>query len=444
MLMFIIIVPLFIRNLIVNYKTNISNLPCSLALKNYPKNLAPHTTNFIEFFKKAISCEKNKEILSVCEGTYSLLQMVKLTASSEDFCKLYAEFLMLIQSRLEKTVLDSEAFLAMVEEVKPLYTLTENALKPEEVKTLFESYKRVMSQLSDAIKNNEEGMDADTEDNDEDTVKEILQQDAENYEASQTSTMENLGELLKHNLNAFKENLAEDLINFYLSNVWNPTISSGNENPSLSALYAICDIFEFIYPDHPTVKMYLTSILLPILDAGSKTEQFDRYQLVSYAVGVFAKNAKKETFEAVQNGLLELLANVAKKFQNIMESIKKGNNFGGKRPAKRQIKLILDNIGAAYGKMLKYQKEMASQEQILKLWLQYIPIQADKAEMPEQHELFADLILDSKFEAYYKDDSSKKLLLTQKITAVREKSEKISDQGVRRKIEHAYLTLTKN
>ena len=76
-------------------------------------------------------------------------------------------------------------------------------------------------------------------------------------------------------------------------------------------------------------------------------------------------------------------------------------------------------------------------------WLRYLPLKADQPEMQRQHEFFADLILGPKFELLCGENQERKDLITQKITEVREKSEMIEDQMIKRKIENAYLKLTK-
>lgn len=415
-------------------------------LEIFPKQLAPYTSRFLEYFRTIIASQKNPNIPpSLYEGIANLLKIMESATSPEEFVKIYAEFIISSFPQLEylvHEVQDGEKFELAIDTVKKMYAVQSNILKPEDVKTILDLNRKLVQLVLAEVKIQEEISKHSTDDADDDEAADEFEKDFERARQLLLSSAENLGEFLKYNDVVIKENFAAPFLELCQNTFWSPLPKETDKHLLLAAFYTTCDAFEFFSPDHPSVNGLIDSVLLPILELGVKAEWFACYQPASYAVGVFAKTAKKETFALYQSKLLEILSNLENKVRDsskpkLFEKEIKGYT-------KKRNTFLSDNIGAAYGKMLKYQKETVNQEKVLGLWLNRMPVEGDTEEMQEQNELFADFVLDSKFDTLFGENHPKRLAITQKIKRTRELVDAIKDQGAKRKIEHAYLTLTKS
>ena len=420
-------------------------------LLDCPKALVPYAENFEKFYKTSLSMTTTASgsviQLKLFRGALDFLTMVKEHMGSEEFLKLYKEFFSIAHKKFESGAAFSDKTSEFLTAMTKLYSLADNTLNAEEFKVSFAFIKRTNEELSGekayAIEAMNEKKDEEEEDEEDgEAIKEDHKVQIAAIESDQSSLIECLGELVKHNRNLFNEKFADEVREFYLSFLGSQQGDfKGSSSQFQLVAYPVCDLLEFYSPDHPAVANLLDNLIIPLLENNAGHQDHSCLQTVSYAVGIFAQTAKKETFVQYQDKLLEILKKTAK-----------SSPFGLSNPpdfidnwvvTNRKTKYMLDNIGAAYGRMLKYKADTIHQNNIVNEWLKYLPLKIDKTEMQEQHEFFADLILGPKFEIFCGENESRKPLITQKIKEVREKSEAITDQGTRRKIENAYLKLTK-
>mgnify|MGYP003878629751 CR=1 FL=1 len=381
---------------------------------------------------------------NLIEGVAALLKMIQANAGNEEFEKNYHEFFEAIHKRLQKNEIALvDITKDIISEIGTLYAVSDDILTPKEFEIAFKFLQKmdeILSEKKSVLTEEEEDEEEDEgEDKNYEDNNEKLEQTAE----EQFALVETLGNLVKHNLKLVREKFEKLVIAFYTSFLVNTDNLKKKTNYQIIS-FPVCDLFEFFTPDHPLVMKNLEMGFLPILEMGATHPELQCRQTASYAIGMFAKNSKSETFNKYQHKLLGLLKHLGKP-SGVVKSKGQSVNLDYIDGAmeSEEVKYMVDNIGGAYGKILKYHETTLNQSEIVNEWLRYLPLKADQPEMQIQHEFFADLILGPKFELLCGENQERKNLMAQKITEVRAMSEMIEDPMIKRKIENAYLKLTK-
>ena len=410
-----------------------------LALSDLQKAMVPYTENFVAFYKKSIlatSASHGQIMSNLIHGAASLLTMVKATTSNEDFLKMYHEFFEFLHKNLPKSVAE---FVDISEDIiralNMFYEVADNVLTTEEIGSALLFLETINAVLAEKkvllLKDVESNKDVEEGEEDDDAEEKLRKTEEE-----QVALLETLGSLVKNNQKLITEQFSKGVITFYTSFLKKPE-NLQEQTKFQIVSFPICDLFEYFSPDHPLVLKHLEKTMLPILEFGGTHPVVLCRQTTSYAIGVFAQNSKNDTFNKYQHKLLGLLKQLSKRPDGPLAKDFIDDTITN------EVAFLVDNIGGAYGKILKSHENTLNQSAIVNEWLRYLPLKADQPEMQRQHEFFADLILGPKFELLCGENQERKDLITQKITEVREKSEMIEDQMIKRKIENAYLKLTK-
>ena len=397
-----------------------------------PSDLVVYIPNFDELYTNSLQIIENPLILkSLLQATVTFLEFVQKNTTPEDFEKMFTKFRGLVMKKISNIDEYGDEFCEIIEILGELFKISENYLSLEEatstlkfMEELVQQLQRENMMLEASLKKNDEEPEQDEEGfdlEDEATTKDQI----ETIELTQVELTKALEELIKANPEIFTNDLGQNVIDLFKTRHWNYSYAIKSACRLENALVAASVVIEVFHPDHPLVSPLLDKTIIRILEFSSINQRVRLRLITSTTVGAFARYASKETFKLYAGRLLAILEKLP------TPKAEKG---------KKELQLI-DHITKSYGEIIKYQEGAIMDDIILK-WLNNIPLQKDKTST-DQYELFADLIVESKIEMFCGENTSRKQMVAYKIGLVRELTEKIKDDSVRRKIENAYLKVMK-
>lgn len=332
----------------------------------------------------------------------SIISIVKKFSNQESLINIAKYYTVEMMIAIEKEE-DNETLCYILENLGLIIETAEEYLNKEEVNDLFNRLLKVFdkveqgrikllekkSNLENIINDkklsqlNKKSKGNNNADDDEDSYNE-----EEHLEKDVKDEIEEIQEILSEMTNVIgvlfashKKN-SEYIINTVVNNMipkYFRTNASSFENKM--GLYLIDDIIEFLGQE--AIGNNLWNEMIKALITFSSNNECDLRQASLYGIGVFAKETK-QNFENYSNSCLE--------------SIFKAINIASDNYDENDWTLARENAIAALGKIIKYQRynKSININQICPKWLSYLPINKDKSEIEEQHQLLCDIVLNNR------------------------------------------------
>ncbi|EGR31191.1 hypothetical protein IMG5_116170 [Ichthyophthirius multifiliis] len=264
---------------------------------------------------------------------------------------------------------DSEIIISQITAMKECIESCGKFMTQQEIQSLSD---KVIKLLLDSDKRKAENEKWKNEEDVEDEEKNILEEDLKIEENLQVSIAELIGVLFK----THKEqtlNLAHILYTQVLPKVMDSKVS---DNMHKFGLFLIDDMVEFLGFEHMGDKWgeFAQALSIFAVDKSSQVRQ-----AAVYGIGIFAQVTPTAQFSVYAQGLVKtLLASIA-----YPQGSEKEKTYGHAK----------DNAISSLGKIIRYQSESLSLNEILGLWLNNLPLKFDKQEGVFQHRLLAELTI---------------------------------------------------
>lgn len=244
----------------------------------------------------------------------------------------------------------------------------------------------------------------------------IIDKEEELEQTYRTNLLDILGVLIKFHASQFLSSCSDVCMNFI-----NHYINSGNAEDIALALYVCDDLLEFLQEKSVCLWDYfIDKLLMNINHSDDKVRQAACYGVI--------QAAKIEAFGKYANVAVEYL-------------VKFIQTANGNKKTKECIS-ALDNAVAALGDVvLLHTAKFTNAEELIKLWLNYLPLKEDDAEGRRVHKHLIDLVTQNHPLLFGKDDSNTAKIVEIFLTIY---ETDFSDEDCNKKIAQLMVSLDQN